>query len=145
MEQNKKKSLLGTALLVAVVVIATNLGAKVFKSDAKELLAENYSLSERAKIMNRDCPFVIDENTRLDSVTSPKENILQNNYTLLNDDLNEIDIEAFHSILKPEITNHLKATPETEGFRKSNATLVYKYFDKDKRFVSDIVLLPGEY
>lgn len=145
MEKNKKKNLIGTALLVVAVTLAVNLGPRLFNAEAKTSGAENYTLGERAKIMNRDCPFVIDDNTRLDSVTSPEKNILQNNYTLLNDDLDDIDIEAFQNILKPEITNHLKATPQTEDFRKSNATLVYKYFDKEKRFVTNIVLLPGEY
>lgn len=145
MEQNKKKNWIGTALLVAVVVIAANLGPKIFNSKGKDVLVQNMTLSERAEIMNRDCPFVIDDNTRLDSVTSPKEDILQNNFTLLNNNLEDIDIEAFQNIFKPEITNHLKATTQTDDFRKSNATLVYTYFDKEKRFVTDIVILPGEY
>jgi hypothetical protein len=145
MEQSKKKNLLSTALLVAGITIAVNLGPKLFKAEAKDDLTQNISLSERARVMNRDCPFVIDANTRLDSVTSPKENMLQNNYTLLNDDLEDIDIKAFEDIFKPEITHHLKATPQTEDFRRSNATLVYTYFDKEKRFVTNIVLRPGEY
>jgi len=141
----KKKNLLGTALMVAVVVIAVNLGTKLFNSKTESTLSENNTLRERAIIMNKDCPFVIDENTRLDSVTSPKKDILQNNYTLLNDNLADIDINVFKDIFKPEITNHLKSNKETDFFRKNNATLIYKYFDKEKQFVTDIVVLPNDY
>jgi len=122
-----------------------NLAPKAFNPEAKKEIAENYTLSDRARIMNKDCPFIIDDNTRLDSVNSPGANILQNNYTLLNDIVDDIDVVAFQNIFKPEIINYLEGTPETEDFRKNNATLVYKYFDKEKKFVTDIVLLPGEY
>lgn len=123
MKKVGKRNLWQTVLIVAVVVISANLAPKIFNAEAK--VVANHSLGERAKIMNRDCPFVIDENTRLDSVTSPKEGTLQNNYTLLNDDLDDIDIEVFQNIFKPEISHHLKATPQTKDFRKANATLVY--------------------
>ncbi|WP_156879205.1 hypothetical protein [Salinimicrobium xinjiangense] len=145
MEQNKKIKLIRTAVMVAVLVFAVNLVPRIFNSEANNLIGSKYSLKERAEIMNRDCPFVIDENTRLDSVTAPGEDILQNNYTLLLEHRDNIDVEAFQNILKPEITTQLKAMPEAEDLRKTNTTLVYKYFDKDHSFVTDIVMLPGEY
>jgi hypothetical protein len=145
MEQKKKKNLLSIVVMVTVVVIAANLGPKLFNPKENNILNENNTLSERAVIMNKDCPFIIDENTRLDSITSPKKDILQNNYTLLNDNLADIDVDVFKDIFKPEITNHLKSNKETEFFRKNNATLIYKYFDKEKQFVTDIVILPSDY
>lgn len=138
-------SLIRTAVLVAVVVLTVNLAPKVFNSEANNLMGSNYSLRERAEIMNRDCPFVIDENTRLDSVTLPKKGVLQNNFTLLQDHLDDIDVEAFQNIFKPEITTQLKALPEAEDLRKTKATLVYRYYDRDHSFVTDIVILPGEF
>lgn len=107
MEQKKKNNLLTTSLMVVLVVIAVNLGPKLFNSLSGTTLNENNSLSQRAVIMNKDCPFKIDENTRLDSVNSPKNDVLQNNYTLINDDLADIDLDAFQNIFKTEITNHL--------------------------------------
>jgi hypothetical protein len=145
MEQKKKKNLLSIVIMVAVVVIAANLGPKLFNSKENNILNENNTLSERAIIMNKDCPFMIDENTRLDSVTSPKKDVLQNNYTLLNDNVADINVDIFKDIFKLEITNHLKSNKETEFFRKNNATLIYKYFDKEKQFVTEIVILPSDY
>ncbi|MCX7550841.1 hypothetical protein [Xanthomarina sp. F2636L] len=145
MEQKKKKNLLSTLILVAVVVIFANLGSRFFNSNTKAKLSENNTLSERALIMNQDCPFVIDDNTRLDSVTSPNKNIIQNNYTLLKDNLVDIDIDVFKDVFKPEITNQLKSNREAEFFRKNNTTLIYKYFDKEQQFVADIIILPSEY
>ena len=145
MKKFGKKNLWQTALIAAVVVISATWGRKILNAETKDMAATIHNLGERAEIMNRDCPFVIDENTRLDSVTSPKADVLQNNYTLLQDSRDDIDVEAFQNIFKPEITLHLKATPQTSDFRKANATLVYKYFDRDKKHVTDIVLQPGEY
>jgi len=145
MEQKKKKNLLTTSLMVVLVVIAVNLGPKLFNSLSGTTLNENNSLSQRAVIMNKDCPFKIDENTRLDSVNSPKNDVLQNNYTLINDNLADIDVDAFQNIFKTEITNHLKSNKESEFFRENNATLVYKYFDKNKQFVTDVIILPSDY
>lgn len=78
-------------------------------------------------------------------VTAPENHILQNNYNLLKDNLSDIDIAAFEGILKTEITNQLKSNKVTEFFRKNNTTLVYKYFDKKKQYVTDIVILPSDY
>lgn len=111
-------SLIRTAVLVAVVVLTVNLAPKVFNSEANNLMGSNYSLRERAEIMNRDCPFVIDENTRLDSVTLPKKGVLQNNFTLLQDHLDDIDVEAFQNIFKPEITPSSKPCPRQRIFEK---------------------------
>jgi len=145
MEQKKKKNLLTTSLMVVLVVISVNFGPKLFNSLSGTTLNEKNSLSQRAVIMNKDCPFVIDKNTRLDSVNSPKNGVLQNNYTLINDNLADIDVDAFQNIFKTEITNHLKSNKESDFFRKNNATLVYKYFDKNKQFVTDIIILPSDY
>ena len=145
MEQKNKKTILTTSIMVVLVAIAVNFGPKLFNSLSGTALNENNSLSQRAIIMNKDCPFTIDENTRLDSVNSPKIDVLQNNYTLINDDLADIDVDAFQNIFKTEITNHLKSNKESEFFRKNNATLVYKYFDKNKQFVTDIIISPSDY
>lgn len=145
MEKKKKKNLLSILTMVVLIAIAVNLGPQIFNSLTQTTLNDNDSLGQRALIMNKSCPFVIDENTRLDSVNSPKNDVLQNNYTLLNDNLADVDIDTFQSIFKPEIINHLKSNKETDFFRKNKATLVYKYFDKNKQFVTDIIILPSDY
>ena len=102
MKEKNKKSLIGTAITVAIVVITVNFGSKLFNSNKGKTLSSANTISERAAIMNKDCPFTFDSNTRLDSVTSPKKNFLQNNYTLLNDSRSEIDTDAFQNIFKHE-------------------------------------------
>jgi len=141
----EKKNLLKTIALVVITVIAGNIGPRLFNIITKQPLNNSNTLKGRVMIMNKDCPFVIDENTRLDSVTLLGKNIVQNNYTLLNERLTDIDIDAFKSIMKPEIIRHLKSKTETDFFRDKNTTLMYKYFDKEKQFVTDISILPKDY
>ncbi len=145
MKEKKKKSLIGTAVTVAIVVIAANLGPKLFNSNKGKTLSNDNTISERAAIMNKDCPFTFDSNTRLDSVTSPQKNFLQNNYTLLNDSRSEIDTDAFQNIFKPEFKKNLEIQNQVDYFKKNKATLIYRFYDKDKKFVTDIVLEPNEY
>ncbi|MEW4925392.1 hypothetical protein [Algibacter sp. 2305UL17-15] len=145
MEQKKKKSLIGTVITVAIVVIAANLGPKLFNSKKDLTLSNGNTISERAEIMNKDCPFTFDSNTRLDSVTSPEKNVLRQNYTLLNDSKSDIDTQAFQNIFKPEFKKNLQNQNQAEFFKKHNAKLVYRFYDKDKNFVTDIILSSDEY
>ncbi len=145
MEEKKKKSLIGTAISVAVVVIAANLGPRLFNSNKELTLSNENTIEERAIIMNKDCPFTFDSNTRLDSVSSPEKNVLRQNYTLLNDSKSDIDTEAFQNIFKPEFKNNLKTQNQVGYFKKYSAKLVYRFYDKDKNLVTDIILNPNEY
>lgn len=145
MEEKKKNNLIGTAITVLIVVLAVNFGPKLFNSKKDLTLSSDNTITERAAIMNKDCPFTFDSNTRLDSVTSPEKNVLRQNYTLLNDSKSDIDTEAFENIFKPEFKKNLQSQNQAEYFKKNSATLVYRFYDKDKNFVTDIVLESNEY
>jgi|688.fasta_scaffold192490_3 hypothetical protein len=145
MEEKKKKSLIVTAITVAIMVLAANFGPKLINSKKELILSNENSIAERAKIMNKDCPFTFDSNTRLDSVSSPEKNVLRQNYTLLNDNKSDIDTEAFENIFKPEFKKNLKSQNQAAYFKKNNAKLVYRFYDKDKNLVTDIILNPNEY
>ena len=145
MEQKKKKSLIGTAITVAIMVITVNFGSKLFNSKKELALSNDNTIAERAEIMNIDCPFTFDTNTRLDSVTSPEKNVLRQNYTLINDSKSDIDTLAFIDLFKPEFKKNLQNQNQTEYFKKYNAKLVYRFYDKEKKHVTDIILNPNEY
>lgn len=89
--------------------------------------------------------FTIDSNTRLDSVSSPQNNVLRQNYTLLNDSKAEIDTQTFENIFKPEFKKNLQKANQTEFFKKYNTKLVYRFYDKDRNFITDIILNSNEY
>ena len=145
MEEKKKRSLIGTAITVAIMVLAVNFVPKLFNSKKELTLSNENTIAERATIMNKDCPFTFDSNTRLDSVSSPEKNVLRQNYTLLNDSKSDIDTEAFQNLFKPEFKKNLKSQNQIEYFKKYNAKLVYRFYDKDKNLVTDIILNPNEY
>lgn len=145
MEQKKKKSLITTAITVAAMVVLANLGPRLFNSKRELVLSNDNTIAERAEIMNKDCPFTIDSNTRLDSVSSPENNVLRQNYTLLKDSKAEIDTQAFGNIFKPELKKNLQKANQTEFFKKYNTKLVYRFYDKDRNFITDIILNSNEY
>lgn len=145
MEAKKKKSAIKTVITVAIVVISVNVGTKLFNSKKELTFSNENSIAERAAIMNKDCPFTFDVNLRLDSVSSPKKNILRQNYTLLNNNTSDIDIVTFQDILKPRFKKNLKSQNQVAYFKTHNAELVYRFYDKDKDFITEIVLKPNEY
>ncbi len=145
MKEKKKKSLIGSAISVAIMVIAVNFGQKLFNSKKELTLSNKNTIAERATIMNKDCPFTFDSNTRLDSVSSPEKNVLRQNYTLLNDSKSDIHTEACQNVFKPECKKNLKSQNQVEYFKKYNAKLVYRFYDKNKNLVTDIILNPNEY
>jgi hypothetical protein len=63
----------------------------------------------------------------------------------LNDNKSDIDTEAFENIFKPEFKKNLKSQNQAAYFKKNNAKLVYRFYDKDKNLVTDIILNPNEY
>lgn len=144
-KQKEKRGLVKTIITVSILVLAVNFGPKLFNQINENSLNENTTLSEGVKIMNKNCPLIIDEYTRLDSVTLPKKNILQSNYTLTSQKIIETDINSFNEILKPEIIKHIKSDKDSEFIRKNKPKIIYKYFDKESKFITDIVILPNEY
>ncbi|WP_170245263.1 hypothetical protein [Gelidibacter salicanalis] len=44
-----------------------------------------------------------------------------------------------------EFKKNLKSQNQAEYFKKYNAKLVYRFYDKDKNLVTDIILNPNEY
>ena len=61
----EKKNLLKTIALVVITVIAGNIGPRLFNIITKQPLNNSNTLKGRVMIMNKDCPFVIDENPPL--------------------------------------------------------------------------------
>ncbi|MDR2126829.1 MAG: zinc ribbon domain-containing protein [Prevotellaceae bacterium] len=122
-EKNKKGNLL---FVIAFFTASLIVKLCFFNSPAidKELL-------RMSNEMNKLCPIMVDRDTRLDNTTAKPNGVFQYNYTLVNDDKDNVDTLALKNIAEPNIANSLKSSPDMQYQRDHNVTLNYSYRDKN--------------
>lgn len=94
---------------------------------------------------NEKCPFPVDMDTRLDSMSAYNGNQLQYNYTLLNVDKNTVNLDPLLSQIKQQLIGSVKVDPSLEYLREQNTMFIYSYRDKNGSFLLKIPLKAEEY
>lgn len=108
-------------------------------------LSLDEQLKRSANILNAACPVLVDEETRLDSVTVLPGNVFQYNYTLVHLEQAAVNVENIQQEMQPYLTNMVKTNPELKIFRKNNTTMNYYYRDKNGVFLFKIAVTPELY
>ena len=124
---NKKLKISGAILLGIALCITIYL---VFL----KTISPDRAVLKFAKEMNKQCPLMIDAETRLDKVNALADNTLHFNYTLINHVKDSLPIENMKSYMEPTILDKIKASPTLNKYIKKNLTWVYSYNDKKGDF-----------
>jgi hypothetical protein len=103
------------------------------------------SMMQMASDLNKQCPIMVDQHTRLDNAIALSGNIFQYNYTLVNFLKADINIDTLKKYMEPGILNNIKTNPDLENFRKNRTTLNYCYKDKNGVFVHKYTVTPQDY
>lgn len=98
-----------------------------------------------AKGMNRQCPLMIDRETRLDRVNAFADNTLHFNYTLINHVKDSLPVENLKNFMEPAILDKIKTSPTLNKYIKKNLTWVYSYNDKKGDFIFKITYTPEQF
>ena len=94
--------------------------------------------------MNRQLPQIIEEGVRLDSVALKGEKTMGYYVTLFNFDSEEIEFDT--PAAKEAILQNLRSNREKMRFFIDNdITLLYYYYDENKKLVSEIRIPPSLY
>jgi hypothetical protein len=101
-------------------------------------------LMEKSSELNQNCPYMVDENTRLDGSVS-YENTFEYKYTLLSIDKDDVDVNELNNYLKPRIINGVSTNPDMFFFRENNMDISYYYKDKNGFFLTKIIVTPKDY
>lgn len=107
--------------------------------------AFNKEMMQMASEMNKNCPIMLDAQTRLDNTIALPDNVFQYNYTLINSEKASLDIEGLKKYLEPIIYNGAKTNPEMKLFRDNKTTLNYYYKDKSGVYLFTISVTPDKY
>lgn len=110
-------------------------------------------LIEAEKVINKDCPIMIDQETRLNNVMAEPGKEILYNITLLNydkelfekDSDKYITVEELRNTNEPIIINMAKTSPIVKSFRENKVTMIYHYSDKNGVFLFEIVITPDQY
>ena len=100
---------------------------------------------EVASELNKTCPLMVDQNTRLDNTMAMPNNIFVYNYTLVNLEKEKIDINEMKDFIEPNVINNMKTNPDMKLYRENRTTMTYNYKDKNGEFLLKIEVTPEKY
>lgn len=98
-----------------------------------------------ASELNKSCPIMVDQDTRLDNAFASPDNAFQYNYTLVNLEKSQIHPDTVKKYVEPGIINNLKTSPNLRIYRDNKTTIVYNYRDKNGVFVVKFSVTPDKY
>lgn len=102
------------------------------------------TLVRMANEANKNCPFMVDRETRLDNTTTKPGKVFQYNYTLVHRDRSTVNTAELRNYLIPRIWNNLRTSPDMKIFRDHQVTLVYCYKDKNGNYLTEVKVTPDQ-
>nr|WP_319397652.1 hypothetical protein [uncultured Carboxylicivirga sp.] len=140
-DPKNKTNRISTAIAISIgVVVAILVQQFMFTTPSFDKV-----LMKTASNLNKECPMMVDQETRLDNAIALSNDVFQYNYTLVNIRKDSIDLEAFNNYMKPMLVNNVKTSPDLKVFRDHNITLAYQYKDNDGAFVTKIEITSQQY
>lgn len=98
-----------------------------------------------ASEINKSCPIMVDQFTRLDNAIAMPDNVFQYNYTIVNHEKSEVNLDTAKKYILPRLVNNVKTSPEMKFARDNHLTMSYKYSDKNGVFVVKYTITPDMY
>jgi hypothetical protein len=139
--KKKNYTVLGTIVGVLFIGIAYfAIQQKFFKEPTYDMV-----LMEAASELNKSCPMMVDEITRLDNAVALPTNEFQYNYSLVGLTIAEINVDTLVKYIEPGVINNVKNNPDLKFYRDNNTTLTYIYRDKNGELVHQFSVTPEEY
>ncbi len=131
-------------VFIVTLLVSITLYLFVKQWKVKQLPFNEFML-ETAKNINEDCPKMIDEHTRLDDVLAMPPNELVYNYTLVNIDMDDVNMNNVLPSLEAMLLKTVKENNDFKIFRENRTTITYRYFDKEGLFMVKIDVTPEKY
>lgn len=138
---NKKFTVLIIITIVLVILFWTLSQYNFFTSKP----IQDTQITELVAKYNQNCPLSIQEGIRLDSVSLPKEKVVQYNLTLVKVEKATAEIQIIKENIEASLISTAKANSGLQEFRDHNYTLIYSYRDKKKAFLFDVKILADQY
>jgi len=96
-DKNKRKKTIGTI----VGILAFGLSSFAVKQIFFKPVSFDKAMMEAASELNKTCPIMVDKETRLDNTVAMPDNVFQYNYTLVNLEKSQINIDTIKKYVEP--------------------------------------------
>ena len=139
-KKNIKKKIIAT-ILSLIFFFAFFFAAKfIFKTDNIDS-----ELTKIASEINKNCPFNVDKDTRLDGVLALPNKTIQYNYTLTSYSKEEINIEEASEYIFKNSLENIKNNPDMKYLKDKDVNFTYSYKDKKKVYLFKVDVKPSDY
>lgn len=139
------KALLGAIFGVVIIIVISqgvSFAAKYFITTTPMM---DNMLIKTAEEINKSCPILIDEMTRLDNVSALPGKKIQYNYTILGIDREQADTVTFKANMEPLLLNNIRTNPDMKFLRENNTTFSYYCKDETGAYWFRILITPKHY
>ena len=141
-QSKRKQNIRLLFIIVIAVVLVASFQLYIYKSAG----IVNTEIVELVGKYNKNCPLIIQEGIRLDSVSLHEEDrVVQYNLTLLNVEKETAEINVIHKEIEKSLISTAKANTGLKVFRDNDFALVYNYNDKKKVFLFKVTIMPDLY
>ncbi|ODA33104.1 hypothetical protein A8L45_11750 [Veronia pacifica] len=111
------------------------------KNTLKQLIPLMVKLA--ADQINQTTPLNISEEVRLDSAAN-KANELQLTHTLIEDEIDDIDVPRFTSLYQTVVLNNVCNAEQSKKLLRNGVVFSYSYYDRNGQFVADLKVSEGD-
>ncbi len=123
-----------------ILFIASIIGVMSLMQCTQSLEKQLKSIAAEA---NKQCPYMLDQWTRLDSCVAFGDKNYKYYHTILGVVVS--DTSLFKQQLAPQIVKTVKISPDMVFFRENNITLNYSYRDQANKYLFSVVVTPEDY
>jgi len=99
----------------------------------------DYTLNEEINMMNKSLPVMVDDDTRLETVTVHEGDVYFN-YTLVNWLVADIDVESASTMMQPELKTIACESSDTKPLLEEGRSISYVYRDKENNPVLKVIV-----
>lgn len=140
------KALIGILfpILLALLALPAIFAAKRIATDFQRQSSIRSQLAFVEKRLNKQCPVMVDEVTRLESVKVEGKEALIFNYTLPTMQKSDFPDGEFEERMRGIIVDAYNSAPDMKLYRDGHVTVINRYRDKTGTLVAEIAVGPED-
>ena len=108
-----------------------------FVTGLNQGLDEEASLTDEVRLYNSSLPVMLDESTRMDSVSYDNNRILFS-HTMIDSAIDEYDVDLFNELMRASLLENLCVEPDSRDVLDTGTTYAYTYVDMNGTFITEI-------
>jgi len=122
-------------ITISIMMLTASFVSHSSQSDEERALSKQ--LNQAVKAVNVKVPWVLDEETRLDSAATVGNIIIYNN-TMINYSAEQLDVKLLDPIIKESVIGALCGNKDLASFIDLKVVMVYRYLGKNGKFITEL-------